>query len=215
MPDPLVLHGYSPSIYAWIARLTLAEKGLDWDWAEVDPFADPPPADNPHPFGRVPHLTHGDLRLYEASAIAQYVDEAFPGPALQPSDPVARARMRQAISIADSYAYWPMVRQVYVQKVFGGQGGQPPADPAEIKAGLRAARRALDALETIAEPDPAGLVAPAITLADLHLAPMIAAFAQAPEGAALLAGRPRLHAWFAAIQSRPAFRDTRPWTSRK
>ena len=37
-----------------------------------------------HPFDRVPIFQHGDFTLYETSAIATYVDEAFEGPALSP-----------------------------------------------------------------------------------------------------------------------------------
>jgi glutathione S-transferase len=58
-----------------------------------------------HPFGKIPAFEHAGFRLYEAGAITRYVDEAFPGPPLQPAEPQARARMNQIISIADSYAY--------------------------------------------------------------------------------------------------------------
>ena len=30
-----------------------------------------------HPFNRVPILRHGDFTVYETSAIASYIDEAF------------------------------------------------------------------------------------------------------------------------------------------
>ena len=33
------LHGFQYSVYSWIARLALEEKGADYDWIEVDPFA--------------------------------------------------------------------------------------------------------------------------------------------------------------------------------
>jgi glutathione S-transferase len=52
--------------------------------------------------------------------------------------------------------------------------------------------------------DPAG----AITRADCHLAPMIAAFVQAPEGRDMLARFPTLSAWWAGIVCRPSLRDT-------
>ena len=44
---------------------------------------------------RVPTLVHNGFALSESSAIAEYVDEVFPGEALYPTEPSARARARQ------------------------------------------------------------------------------------------------------------------------
>ena len=65
-----------------------------------------------HPFNRVPILRHGDLTIYETSAIAAYVDEAFGGTALTPKDVKARARMNQWISAVNSYYYPYMIYHV-------------------------------------------------------------------------------------------------------
>ena len=208
-PPRVTLHGYQHSIYAWAARLALSEKGVDWDWVEVDPFAEPERAARRHPFAKVPVLVHGSFALYETVAIVQYVDEAFPGPALQPTDPQARGRMRQVQAIADAYAYWPMVRMLYSNRVFRPRHGEEP-DRTEAREGLARARPVLDALEALTGEGPFfGGAAP--SLADLHLAPIVASFAEAPEGGALLAGRRRLKAWLETMQARPAFRATRPW----
>ena len=51
---------------------------------------------------------------------------------------------------------------------------------------------------------------PEVSLADLHLAPMIAYFAEAPEGATQLAKRQRLSQWWAVMSQRAAFKETRP-----
>ena len=116
----LVLHGFRYSVYVRIARIALAEKGLTYEHVEIDPFATDVPIEylTLHPFKRVPVLVDGDFALYETEAITRYIDEAFPGPALQPSEPRQRARMAQIISIIDSYGYVPMVRQVAGERVF-------------------------------------------------------------------------------------------------
>ena len=208
-PARVTLHGYQHSIYSWAVRLTLSEKGVDWDWHEVDPFSEPERAARRHPFAKVPVLVHGAFAVFETVAILQYVDEAFDGPALQPEGAQARARMRQVQAIADAYAYWPMVRMLYSHRVFLPRQGEE-ADRAEAREGLSRARPVLDALEGLTGEGPFfGGAAP--TLADLHLAPVVAAFAEAPEGGALLAGRRRLRAWLETMQSRPSFRATRPW----
>jgi hypothetical protein len=97
----LVLHGFRYSVYVRIARIALAEKGLTYEHVEIDPFAADVPIEylTLHPFKRVPVLVDGDFALYETEAITRYIDEAFPGPALQPSEPRQRARMAQIISI--------------------------------------------------------------------------------------------------------------------
>jgi glutathione S-transferase len=44
---------------------------------------------------RVPTLVHGDFVLSESSAMAEYVEDAFPGAPLYPADPRLKARARQ------------------------------------------------------------------------------------------------------------------------
>ena len=110
------------------------------------------------------------------------------------------------IGIVDSYGYWPMVRQVFSHRVFRTAAGQP-VDEAEIARGLAGAAKVLAALEALAsEPFLAG---PELSLADLHLGAMIAYFALAPEGAALLAKYPRLAAWWGKLSRRGELRRDR------
>jgi len=207
---PLVLHGYRYSVYVRIARLALAEKGVAYDRVEVNPFAPDVPAAYLalHPFGRVPTLVHDDFALYETGAITRYLDRSFAGPALQPSAPRALGRMDQIIGVVDSYGYWPLVRQVFSHRVFRPAIGQP-ADEAEIERGLAGATKVLAALETLAAPD-AFLAGPNLSLADLHLGAMIAYFAAAPEGAALLQNHPRLAQWWMHFSRRPSVTATDP-----
>ena len=46
------------------------------------------------PSGRVPALKAGDLTIWDSLAIAEYLDERFPGAGLWPQDPEARAVAR-------------------------------------------------------------------------------------------------------------------------
>lgn len=206
----LVLHGYRYSVYVRIARLVLAEKGPSYEQVEVNPFAAEIPAEYLalHPFGRVPTLVHDGFVLYETGAITRYVDRAFPGPALQPTDPKRLARMDQIVGVVDSYAYWPLVRQVFVHDVMRPHMGTE-GDPQELQKGLDASARALDALETLAATE-AWLTGPDLSLADLHLGAMVAYLAKSARGAALLAERPRLSAWWQRLNERPSVAATDP-----
>jgi glutathione S-transferase len=207
---PLALHGYRYSVYVRIARLVLAEKEVAYERVEVNPFAADRPAEylNLHPFGRVPTLVHDGFVLYETAAITRYIDRAFPGPSLQPAEPRALARMDQIIGVVDSYAYWPLVRQVFVHDVFRPRSGSE-SDPAEAEKGLVASAKVLDALEALTASD-SFVVGPSTSLADFHLGAMIAYFALSPRGAALLAERPRLSAWWQRMRAHPSIADTDP-----
>lgn len=205
----ITLLGLRISVYTRIARLALEEKNIDYRLEEVDIFADEgPPADylELHPFGRIPCLRYGDLVIYETGAICRYIDEAFIGPALQPREPLARARMNQVVSLLDSYAYRPMVWDVYVQRiVIPGSGGV--ADETLVAAALPEIEIVLAELEH-GLGDGGFLVGEALSLADLYAYPMLRYFIETEEGANLLRARPRLSEWMQAMQLRPAARAT-------
>ena len=104
MTDVVVL-GFPRSTYVHIVRLVLAHKGVVHSFRDLEPEMGSASHLALHPFDCVPILQHGDLTLYETSAIATYVDETFEGPPLQPKDIRARARMNQWISSVNSYYY--------------------------------------------------------------------------------------------------------------
>ena len=156
--------------------------------------------------GRIPVLDHGSFVLYETVAIARYVDEGFRGPPLQPDSAAALARMTQMIGILDSYGYRPMVWEVYVERVSAGEEGHTP-DEARIAAGLARSATVLDELEKALEAQ-GFLAGEAVSLADLHAAPMMAYFRIAPEGAQALARHARLAAWWERMNGRSSLRRT-------
>lgn len=204
------LHGYQYSVYAWIARLAMRAKGISYKWVEVNPFAEDVPTEYlaMHPFGRVPTLVNGDFVLFETSAITRYVDEAFQGPALQPIKAEDRGRVSQIISVIDSYAYWPLVRQVFSHGVFRPRLGHP-ADPTEYQRGLETAPLVLRALDQLASGG-GFLVAESLSLADIHLAPMIAYFTSDPNGETLFNQHDRLAIWWSAMSLEKHFVETKP-----
>ncbi|UPJ48950.1 glutathione S-transferase family protein [Bradyrhizobium sp. 200] len=207
----IVLHGYQYSVYLRIVRMVLVEKGVPYSRVEVNPFASDMPKEylNLHPFRRVPTLIHDDYVLYETQAITRYIDEAFAGPSLQPVHARQRARMTQIISIIDAYGYLPMVRQVFSQRVFGPRIGRV-ADEAQLRAGIEGSSRVLSALESIVALDGPVAGGGDWSLADFHLAPMMAYLTAAPEGESAIAERAKLAAWWDVIRERASLRDTDP-----
>ena len=209
MSDP-ILFGAAYSVYVRIARLALAEKGVAYRLVEVDIFAEGgPPADYAarQPFGRIPAFEHDGFRLYESGAITRYVDEAFPGPALQPAEPKARARVNQTVSILDSYAYRTLVWDIYVERMRAAENGRV-TDEARIAAALPRAETCLAALESLMGTGP-WLAGAQMTLADLHAAPIFAYGMMAPEGRALVARHGAIREWWEMMARRPSMAATR------
>ena len=207
MPD-IQLLGLRISVYTRIARLALEEKKVPYELEEVDIFADSGPPDAYlalNPFGTIPCLRYGDFHLYETAAITRWVDEVFSGVSLQPDSSQARARMNQVIGILDSYGYRPMVWDLYVQRsVIPASGGS--ADENVIAAALPRIRLVLEQLEGFGEGSL--LLGDAITLADLHLYPMLRYFVETPEGRGMLRDFPRLAGWLETMIVRPAVQAT-------
>lgn len=203
------LFGAPYSVYVRIVRLVLAEKGVPYELVPVDIFAeDGPPADHllRHPFGKIPAFAHDGFTLYETGAIARYVDEAFPGPRLQPTGIRKRGRCNQLIGIADSYAYPDLVWGVYVERVSKPARGVA-ADEARVASALERSRTCLAAISDLMGKHD-WLAGDDLSLADLYLAPMLDYFLMAPDGRGLLKASPGLDGWWRRIASRPSMRET-------
>jgi len=211
MSNPIVF-GPSYSTYVRTARLALEEKGVAYDLKEVDLIkgeCQKPDHLARQPFAKVPAFQQNGFDLYETAAIARYVDEAFPGPKLQPADAKKRARMAQIVSIVDSYGYGCFIGKIVWQRVVVPmQGGK--ADETVVKESLPHAEKTVAALEALADDQGPYLCGGEISLADLHLAPVVAYLSGTPEGQKLMAGAPKLSRWWKAFSVRPSFARTEP-----
>lgn len=204
------VYGATYSTYVRTVRLVLEEKGVPYELIDIDVFA---PGGAPaeylklNPFGRIPSFEHEGFFLYEAVAIARYIDDAFDGPSLQPRDIRERARMNQIIGILDSYAYRTLVWEIYVERN-GAKSGKPP-DEQRIASALPRARTCIDALCGLMA---AGtwLAGSTLTLADLHAAPMFYYFLRTSEGKELMTHAPALTRWWNRIAQRTSVRATEP-----
>src|SRR5262245_60421841 len=80
----------------WV-RFALKEKALDARLIETDVAHPPEDLIDLNPYQTVPTLIDRDLVVYEARIVCEYLDERYPHPALQPTDPVGRAQTRVAL----------------------------------------------------------------------------------------------------------------------
>ncbi|HUA10688.1 MAG TPA: glutathione S-transferase family protein [Solirubrobacteraceae bacterium] len=184
------IHGYPISTWTRTARMTCVEKEIAY---ELVPVAYRTEAHGElHPFRRMPIVEANGLVLIESLAITGYLDEAFPGPSLQPDDIDGRARMRTWMGICADYLFRDVVR--------GLPRGENPTDEQS-----QAARTALERAESVGVGGPF-LVGEALTLADLWLAPQIANCQEkAPE---IVEGLERIGAWWSMMQGRESVAET-------
>ena len=203
------LLGLRISVYTRIARLVLEEKGIAYELEEVDIFADDGVPDrylDLNPFGRIPTLLHGELVLFETAAITRYLDAISPGQGLQPEPPGERARMDQVIAMLDNYGYRPMIWDVYVQRVVVPvEDGE--TDEALIASALPGLRLLLERLEQWCG-ERGFLVGNSLSLADLHLYPMLSYYVETPEGARMVNELPRLRQWLRSMRLRDSVQAT-------
>lgn len=93
----LELYHGKTAVCAVKARLAVVEKGVDWQGHILDLFkGDQFNSDylKLNPKAVVPTLVHNGKVIVESTLICEYLDEVFPDPALMPSDPYQRARVR-------------------------------------------------------------------------------------------------------------------------
>jgi glutathione S-transferase len=171
-------------------------------------LADPAAADAPlhtrspaflavNPNGRIPAIDDDGLVLHESLAINLYLAKRYGG-ALGPADSAEDGLMTM-------WSIWAMTEaephtiEVLYHRVGNPHGACDPAKADAAVAALRAPFAVLDAALAAT----GFLVGGRFTVADLNLAEVIRYAGAAPE---LFEAAPRVKAWLAACQARPACR---------
>jgi glutathione S-transferase len=191
------------SLFTAKVRIALAEKGLAYERVEVawslerryEPHHPDVLALNPK--GQVPVLVDGELAVYDSTLIFEYLEDAYPEPALYPSDPAGRARCRQLEAAADEILFphvWTLI-----------EGSFYPAGPqGRDEERLAAARAGIDLFRDAREKELAdrAWLCGAYGIADIASFVMLNAAATlgAPPGTR----HARLGAWFERMLARPA-----------
>jgi glutathione S-transferase len=187
---PLRIHGYPVSTWTRTVRMTCIEKGIEYELVPVAVRT----AEHAslHPFLRMPILETGGVTIVETLAITGYLDEALPGPSLQPEGHAERTRMRTWMGLCSDYVFRDVVRTI--------PRGRAPTD-----AELDTARSVLTRLDGLVGEGPF-LAGDRLTLADLYLAPQLSnANEKAPE---VLDGLDTLVTWMQRMNARDSFRRT-------
>jgi len=100
----VLLYEHPLSPYAQKVKIALAEKGVAFECRLPDFMSGQDPdfaAANPRL--EVPALVDGDTRVFDSTIILEYVEDRWPKPALLPSTPAERARVRMLEELCDTY----------------------------------------------------------------------------------------------------------------
>ncbi|WP_298333876.1 glutathione S-transferase family protein [uncultured Erythrobacter sp.] len=195
------------STYTRIVQITCEEAGLSHQTTAT--AANSP--QNRHPFGKVPVVEVDALELIESVAIAQYLDNAHNGGALQPSDPAKRAVLDKWIAIANNYLF-PLFEGGLVMPWIMHRVAGFPIDPEKINHALPQISRALGFLEAELQSDGAWTRADGeggFTLADVFLYPIVRSLELTPQGEVGIAQCDHLKAWLDALGNRSSITATR------
>jgi glutathione S-transferase len=191
MSDPIV-YGFPRSTFVNIVRTILTHKGVAYSFHDLEPVMGEPDHLALHPFNRVPILRHGDLTIYETSAIAVYVDEAFDGARLTPKDVKTRARMNQWVSAVNSYYYPYMIYHVTHERLVFPELGI--ASDEKVVAHAHGKNF---------------LLGDELTIADFYLLPSTFAFSLTAEGQSLYPKFPAFCRWRERMDNLPATQKVR------
>lgn len=194
------------SLFSRKVEIALGEKGLAFERVMV-PFSQAagykpkhPEVMAANPKGQVPLLVDGDLTLFDSTLILEYLEDAYPTPALLPAEARARARCRLLELTADEVLLPQVARLMYRTE-------PPDPLPANQRAKVTASRLAEAELRKLYETLDGKLrdrdyFCGEFSVADIAMF-MTLLFAERLKGPPL-APCPWLADWFARTGKRPA-----------
>ena len=197
----LKLCGFHISNYHNKVRLALFEKGIPF---EEDSSVRPSQKDEYlalSPMGKVPYLDSGGTRLCESEVILEYLEEAYPQKPLLPKDPLARAKVRELVTVIELHLEL-VARRLYSGVFFGGtvSEGTKQSVEKELAKGVRA-------LKALAKFNPF-IAGKELTLADcaaaVHL-PLVSLSTKLAYGRDFLEVMPQVKPYLKMLGERAAF----------
>ena len=179
------------------------EKGVPYENIPATPHSDEVKALNP--LGQIPAMRHDGLDLVESTAIARYIDTAFDGPALIPTDPREAAPVNRWIGTVSTSVDQMIMRLYVVEYVFHkDKEGNVVRDV--IDKTVRRLPKMYTFLDAAVAPGYLG--GESFTMADCFLAPILASAQKFPEAQENMANSQNLQSYFATMSERDGFKNT-------
>lgn len=114
----LKLGGFAVSNYYNKVKVALLEKGVPFEEAYRRPSQEADMLARSS-MGKVPYLDIDGQHLCESQVICEYLDDRYPDKPLYPKDALARARVRELVTVLELYVEL-VARRLYRQAFFGG-----------------------------------------------------------------------------------------------
>ena len=200
----VVVYGFPQSGFVRTTCMALEEKDVDYVREDLDMGSESHRA--LHPFARMPILKHDDFVLYETSAITRYIDQVFDGPALQPSEARAYARMNQWISASNHYFIATIARELLMPRLLYPSQGKD-VDEDKIAQAMPDIEHQLSVVDQTLSQSPY-FAGDTLSLADLFVIPIFAYLEMTPEGDRMREAYPAVERWREAMKARPSFAAT-------
>lgn len=198
----LKLSGFHVSNYHNKVRLALLEKGIAF---EEDATCRPSQKDAwlaRSPLGKVPVIEVEGTALAESQVICEYIEDAYPQVPLYPKDALAKAKVRELITVIELHLEL-VARRLYGAVFFGGQVSEETK--AEVERDLA---KGVRALAHLAKFDPF-IAGREFTLADCAAyvsLPLVAMASKLAYGKDALESVPQLKPYLKMLGERPHFK---------
>jgi glutathione S-transferase len=193
------IYGVPPSSFTRTVRLACHEKGIDYELVPMFPGQ----LGALNPFQKIPVIAHGDMTLYESTAILRYLDRTFPGPKLWPEDSRQAAQCDQWVSAVNDSLVNSALR--YLANHFGFL----PVPQEMADKYLAKAREVVPVFDQRLGQS-RYLVGDSVTAADLFLAPIVFNFQAIPGLKEIGEASPNLARWLRDMSGRPSMKATEP-----
>ena len=115
----ITLCGFPLSNYYNKVKLALLEKGVDFTEERVMTGSKDEAVLSASPLGKVPFVRTPQGALCESQVIVDWLEAAYPQPALVPADPFAAAKVRELCTFIELHLEL-VARDLYSQAFFGG-----------------------------------------------------------------------------------------------
>jgi glutathione S-transferase len=198
--DMFKLCGFRVSNYHNKVLIALQEKGVPY---EEDCSVTPSQKDEYvalSPMGKVPYAEINGARLCESEVILEYLEDAYPQKPLLPKDPLARAKVRELVTVIELHLEL-VARRLYGAVFFGGaiSDAAKEAVAKDLEKGVRA-------LKSLAKFEPF-IAGGEFTLADcaaaVHL-PLVSLSTKLAFGRDFLDAIPQAKPYLKMLGERPA-----------
>ena len=116
----ITLCGFAISNYYNVVKMALLEKNVPFQEELVMTKSTDEAVLSASPLGKIPFIRTPQGAMCESKAILEYVEAAFPSPALFPADAYAAGKVREMMIYIDLHLEL-VVRDLYAEAFFGGK----------------------------------------------------------------------------------------------